>query len=337
MRIAIHDRSDSFSERWIYYCKKRGLDYTIVNAYSSDIVHQLSDCDVFMWHPSHGDYRDVLFAKQLLFSLETSGIVVFPNFRTGWFFDDKVGEKYLLESFAAPMVPSYVFYTKEDAYTWINSTTFPKVFKLRCGAGASNVKLVHNAKEAHRIVRKAFSSGFPQFDRFGYLKDRFVKWRQGTDTFLGVLKGIGRLFIPTSYSRMHAPEKGYVYFQDFINNNDYDIRVIVIGNRAFSIKRMTRKNDFRASGSGRMVYEKSQLNEDSVRVAFQVAQELHCQCMGFDFVFDDGQPLIVELGFGFSVHGYDNCQGYWTNDLCWHPGMFNPQEWMIQDLIDSIQ
>lgn len=336
MRIAIHDRSDSFSERWINYCKQRGLDYKIVNAYSSDIVRQLSDCDVFMWHHSHGDYRDVLFAKQLLYSLETSGIVVFPNFRTGWFFDDKVGEKYLLESIAAPMVPSYVFYTKEEAYQWINSTHFPKVFKLRCGAGASNVKLVHNAKEARRIVRKAFSSGFPQFDRFGYLKDRFVKWRQGTDTFSGVLKGIGRLLIPTSFSMMHAPEKGYVYFQDFIDNNNHDIRVIVIGNRAFSIKRLVRKGDFRASGSGVIIYDKAQLDEEAVRVSFAVTKKMGSQCMGFDFVYLSKQPLIVEMGYGFAVHGYDKCEGYWTDDMMWHAGCFNPQEWMLDLTISSV-
>jgi glutathione synthase/RimK-type ligase-like ATP-grasp enzyme len=51
------------------------------------------------------------------------------------------------------------------------------------------------------------------------------------------------------------PEKNYVYFQDFIPQNDFDIRIIVIGKRAFAIKRMVRKGDFRASGSGNIKYD----------------------------------------------------------------------------------
>lgn len=73
MKIAIHHTPHSFSERWIEYCKEKGIPYKIVNAYDSDIVKQVEDCDSFMWHHHHANYKDVLFAKQLLYSLETGG------------------------------------------------------------------------------------------------------------------------------------------------------------------------------------------------------------------------------------------------------------------------
>lgn len=337
MKIAIHNRPESFSDRWIEYCEKNAIDYKIVNAYDSDIVRQVSDCDVFMWHHSHGDYKDVLFAKQLLFALEMSGIRVFPDFHTGWYFDDKVGEKYLLESIGAPMVKSYVFYTPKDAYSWICKTSFPKVFKLRGGAGAANVRLVRSVSEAKRIVRKAFGCGFSQFNRIGYLKDRFSKWREGKDSYIGVLKGCGRLFFPTSFAKMRSPEKGYVYFQDFIDKNEFDIRVIVIGDKAFSIKRLIRKNDFRASGSGNIIYDKNELSEDAVKISFEVSKRLRTQCIAFDYVFLNKQPLIVEVSYGFAVMAYDLCEGYWTQDMVWHSGPFNPQEWMVAYIIDSLK
>ena len=47
-----------------------------------------------------------------------------------------------------------------------------------------------------------------------------------------MLKGIVRLFIGNEYSNMVPREKGYVYFQDFIPNNKFDIRVIVVGEKA---------------------------------------------------------------------------------------------------------
>ena len=334
MKVAIHDRSGSFSERWINYCNNHGIDYKIVCAYDSDIIDQLTDCDVFMWHHHHNDYRDILFAKQLLYSLQISGKKVFPDFNTGWHFDDKVGQKYLLESIGAPMVPSFVFYDKRTALKWINHTTFPKVFKLRNGASSANVKLISSASEARRFVRKSFGHGFSIFDRYGYLKERYSKWRSGKDTFIGVLKAVARLVVPTKLSLMSSREKGYIYIQEFIDKNEYDIRVIVIGGKAFSIKRLVRKGDFRASGSGSIIYEKDQLREDAVRISFEVASKLKSQCMGFDFVFSPSGPLIVELGYGFVVHGYDNCEGYWTSDMQWHPGKFNPQEWIIEELLN---
>ena len=106
MRIAIHNRPGSFSERWIEYCQEKGIDYKVVNAYDSDIICQISDCDAFMFHHHHGNYKDVLFARQLLYSLEEAGKRVFPDWRTCWHFDDKVGQKYLLEAVGAPLIPS---------------------------------------------------------------------------------------------------------------------------------------------------------------------------------------------------------------------------------------
>lgn len=126
MKIAIHHTPGSFSYRWILYCKEKNIAYKIVNCYDNDIVAQLYDCDALMWHHHHTNYKDVLFAKQLLYSLQNSGKKVFPDFNTTWHFDDKVGQKYLLESIDAPFVSSYVFYTKEEALNWVIQQNSPK-------------------------------------------------------------------------------------------------------------------------------------------------------------------------------------------------------------------
>lgn len=110
MKIAIHNGGGSFTSRWIKYCNTQGIDYKLVNAYDFDIMKQLDDCDAFMWHCSHINYKDALFAKQLLYSVEASGKKVFPNSQSVWHFDDKVGQKYLLEAIGAPLVSSYVFF-----------------------------------------------------------------------------------------------------------------------------------------------------------------------------------------------------------------------------------
>lgn len=336
MKIAIHNTPGLFSDRWIDYCKKNGVAYKIVDCFSTDIIKQMEDCDALMWHYHHSHYKDVLFSKQLLMAIEHSGKKTFPDYKTAWHFDDKVAQKYLFEAIGAPLVPSYVFYTKAEALQWVKHAIFPKVFKLRGGAGSTNVKLLKSTSQARKLVRNAFGNGFPQFDAIGHLRERVRKYREGKENFLGIIKGMARLFVKPEFARMRANEKGYVYFQDYIPNNSYDIRVVVIAEKAFAIKRMVRKNDFRASGSGNILYEKEHFPIDTIKLSFQLTEKLGSQCAAYDFVYDTaGNPMVVEVSYGFVTAGYDPCVGYWDKSLQFHEGSFNPQSWMIEALINS--
>lgn len=337
MKIAIHRTKGYFSERWIEYCDANHISYKIVNCFNNDIISQLNDCDALMWHFNHKGARESKFAKELLFSLQTAGKKVFPDFNTVWHFDDKIGQKYLLEAIGAPLAPSYVFYSKKEALSWSETAVFPKVFKLRNGAGSDNVRLTKSREAAVRLINKSFKKGFKQYDSIGNLKERLRKYRLGKTDLWDVIKGIARLAYSTDYSRMAGREIGYVYFQDFIPFNSFDIRVIVIGNKAFAIKRMVRENDFRASGSGSILYEKEHFPEDTIKLAFNISEKLNDQCMAYDFVYQEGKPIVVEISYGFAVEGYDPCVGYWDKDMTWHEGKFNPYGWMVEDVLRSIE
>lgn len=339
MRIAIHHRKGSFSDRWIAYCDKNGIEYKMVNAYASDIIHQTEGCDFFMWHFHQDDYRDMQVAKALILSLEAKGIPCFPNSHTCWHFDNKIWEKYLLEAIGAPLVPSYVFYTKKEALEWADKTIFPKVFKLKGGAGSSNVKLAHTQKEAERLIKQCFRRGFSQYRWQDHLREEWRRYKKKKAGLRELLRPIYYAFkrYPTVFSHYHQKEIGYAYFQDFISGNTFDIRVCVVGERAFALKRMTRKDDFRASGSGSIIYEKQQIDERCVQIAFEVNKKLKAQSIAFDFVFDKNRnPLIVEISYGYAVKAYDLCEGYWTEDMRWHEGThFDFCGWMVEELTKS--
>lgn len=131
--IAIHKSSWGFSPDWIEYCERNRIPFKIVNCYDSDIVMQLSDCHLLLWHHHHTDAKDVLFAKGLLFALQQSGKKVFPDFNTGWHFDDKVGQKYLLEALQIPSPKSWVFYSRKETLHFVQNVQYPLVFKLERG------------------------------------------------------------------------------------------------------------------------------------------------------------------------------------------------------------
>lgn len=336
MKIAIHHRNNSFSECWIQYCQENNIDYKIVDAFHSDIIDHLKECDAFMWHHHHADFKDVIVAKKILFALEHAGIKVFPDFKTGWHFDDKVAQKYLLEAIDAPLVPSYVFYDKQQALGWAKETTYPKVFKLKGGAGASNVKLVKNFSQATDLINQAFGRGFSQFDRFGYFKERFNKFKNGKDDFVGVLKGFARIFIIPEFAKKQPVEKGYIYFQEFIPDNNFDTRVVVInGEFAAAEKRFVRKGDFRASGSGDFSY--NDINIDLIKAGFDFAKKLDLQSVAFDFIIDEkNNPLIVEISYGFGTQGISNVPGYWDANLNWYEGKFDPLGLILLNLTRDI-
>jgi hypothetical protein len=327
--IGIHQTKGDFSDRWIRYCGEKSIPYKIVDCYKNNIIEQLQDCSGLMWHFNHANAKSVLFAKQLMYSVASSGKKVFPDFNTAWHFDDKVGQKYLLEAIDAPLVPSWVFYNKQEALGWVNQITYPKVFKLRGGAGSANVQLVHSKSNAISLVNKAFGKGFSQYDGWGNFKERLRKFRNGKTTFFDVSKGFARLFYTTEFAKVAGREKGYIYFQDFIAGNDCDIRIIVIGEKAFAMKRMVRENDFRASGSGITFYQREIFDIESVKISFDLTRQLKAQCLAFDFVYRDGKPLILEISYGFALEIYDACEGYWDKELGWHAGKFVPQNWMV--------
>lgn len=336
MKLAIHKSEWSYSGQWIEYCEEHNIEYKIVNCYDTDIISNLRDCDMLLWHHHHILPKDKLFAKQLLFALEQGGMKVYPNFKTGWHFDDKLGQKYLLEYINAPLVPTDVFYSKKDAYEWCAKANFPKVFKLRGGAGSTNVKLAHTRKQAQALIDIAFGSGFKSYNGWGNIVETLRKYKAGKANFTQVLKSLRRLFMSTEYAKIYEKEKGYVLFQDFIPNNSFDIRVVVTGDKAFAIKRMVRENDFRASGSGNVKHQKEEIDIRCIGIAFDVAAKLELQSVAYDFVFDQqNNPLIIEISYGFGTDGSSKCEGYWDRELVWHDQKINPARLIIESILKN--
>lgn len=333
--IAIQKASGGFSDRWINYCEGNDIPYKIVDCYRNDILDQINGCQALLWQFYQGAIKDHLMAKALMNALEHAGVKTFPDFATAWHFDDKVGQKYLLEAIKAPVPDSWVFYNKSDALKWLCEAEFPIVFKLRGGAGSQNVSLVRTKRKAKRLIRKAFGQGIPIYWAVSQLKERLRLYKLKKINITEVFEGLIRLFIDTPYSRFRGREKGYIYFQEFITGNDSDTRVVIIDNKAFAIKRMVREGDFRASGSGSIMYDKELIDEKLVKLSFEVAGKLKAQCLAFDYVYKDNKPLIVEMSYGFAPAGYDPCPGYWDKELNWHEGHFNPYGWMVQELLKT--
>lgn len=336
--IAIHHRPNSFSDRWIQYLNAHNLPYRIIDIYDKDELAKLEDIKAVLWHWDQVDPVAAMIARSITLALEQRGIVVFPSHQTSWHYDDKVAQQYLLDQLGAPAIPWSVFWSKDKAVVWAKSAQYPKVFKLRRGAGSLNVVLVRSESQALKLINKAFGSGFKPFSRhindFSVKKTRFLK----TTGFSEKLKKLKTFIIKTYLTNKYMQrEKGYFYIQEFLPGNSHDTRVTVIGDRAFCFTRNNRPNDFRASGSGSIDYDQSRIEKKCIEIAFSVARKLGSQSMAFDFLIDSaGSPRIVEISYCYQNDAVFNCPGYWDVDLSFHSGNFWPEDMILEDVLSAV-
>ncbi|PCH53670.1 MAG: hypothetical protein COC22_01995 [Flavobacteriaceae bacterium] len=337
MKIAIHHRENSFSSRWISFCELNKINFILVNCYDSNILNLLKNEKVthLMYSMTHESSTDIMLFPYVLNAADKMGIKTFPNFNTRWHFDDKIAQKYLFESINAPLVKSYIFYEKEEAINFINNSKLPLVTKLKRGAGSTNVKLIKTVTEGVDYVSKLFSTGIISTSKpLEHFEQKLRIAKQIKNPILLFKKVIGFLKKNRRERSMANVEKGYAYFQEFMPNNDFDTRIIAVGDIAFGIRRFNKVGDFKASGSGKIDYSVNKIDVNMVSIAFKTTEAIGAQCLAFDFVYDSkNAPKIIEICFLFSMLAYDKCEGYWNRDLIFKEGKFNPQELMIENFI----
>jgi hypothetical protein len=336
--IAIHDSPGTFSDRWIERCREREIPFARLNCLSTDVVQGCVGKNAVLWHWLFKNPQEQLVARQIIAALERGGILVFPNLASCWHYDDKVGQKYLLEAVGAPLIPTWVFTDKCEAQDWIGQAAWPKVFKLRGGAGSINVRLVRTQRQAEAICRRAFGRGFT--GQGGYFCDgrtRIRKIKTWSDFWGKLSRAPGSLLENYDRYRRTPRDQGYLYFQEFQPGNESDTRVTVIGGRAFGYIRRNRPGDFRASGSGQPAYDPEQIDPRCLKIAFDVSEKLGTQSLAFDFLFDERhEPKISEISYCYVDWMVHACRGYWDRSLRWHEGHLWPQDAILDDVLTSL-
>jgi glutathione synthase/RimK-type ligase-like ATP-grasp enzyme len=337
-RIAIHERPGSFSDRWLEACREKGISHAPVNCYEGSIVEQLASYDALLWHHSHTSIVDSLLAGPLIRCAESMGLVVFPDSPTSWHFNDKIAQKYLLESVGAPLVPTHVFYDRDIAMRWVDKTTYPQVFKLRRGASSYNVLLVRTPAQARKLIDRSFGRGHEAQPRpHADLRSKMQAHRRQGDILAAVRRFPRTARAMLANRRAWPREKGYVYFQDFVPGNDTDTRVVIIGDRGMGFTRSVRRGDFRASGSRVTSPDPDLIDPRCLKIGFDVSRRIGAQCMAYDFVHDQNRkPLILEISYGFLTTTLHACPGYWDRNLNFREKRIYAEDAILEDVLESV-
>lgn len=327
--------STNWSTAWVEYCKENNLNYEIVNPYSNGIISKLMDFDIILWHYSNYSFKDMLMAKNILFTLEDQGKKVFPSFKDAWHFDDKLAETYLLESVNAPIPKSYYYYDSKSLEADINNLSFPIIAKLRNGSGSHNVKMLKSKQELYSYSKKMFTSGLSSAPSLMYKASSNIKSSKNLKTFINRAKRIPEFLKSLSNAKKFNIERGYVYLQEFVPNDGYDLKIVVIGDKLSFIGRNIREGEFRASGGGDLFYDVSKVTKNVIDSAFKTSDQLGFNCMGYDYVVDSktGEGKIIEISYGFSHQAVLAANGYFDKEGKWHDEPLNIPDEIIKQII----
>jgi glutathione synthase/RimK-type ligase-like ATP-grasp enzyme len=324
----------SYSDRWFELAAAEGIETRRVDLYRPDPLAQLAGCDALMWRFGYNT-PERPFAKRLVQAVEHGlGIPVFPSTRSAWHFEDKIAQHYLLDAAAIPMPRTWVFWDRSTAEAFCEAAAYPLVLKLSSGYRASNVRLLHTKEDARYWVRQLFGAGVYDLGKpvAGFAGRMWGRSRATLKTLLG--RGADR----------NELQRGYLYLQEFLPGNEFDTRVTVIGDRAFAYRRLNRPNDFRASGSGRPVWDAADIDQQFVRLAFQVAQRLGTQSVAIDGLKRGNDHLIGEISYTYVSWMVRECPGHWrlqgapeSGRLEWVAGQMAPDDAIFQDFVADIR
>jgi biotin carboxylase len=189
---------------------------------------------------------------------------IFPALNDYWHYDDKMAQSFIFQKLEIPTPKTFVFYNKLEALNFIKTLQdFPIIYKASSGAGSSNVGLLNNKWKAKRYIKKAFGKGIETF----FKEDL---------------------------------QRHYVYFQEFLKNNEGDFRIVCYGkDRMFGFFRRNKPSQKFASGSGIIDY--GNIPEDILLLVYNTHKKLNYPTvMSYDILKDnEGRWVIGEMSVIF--------------------------------------
>jgi glutathione synthase/RimK-type ligase-like ATP-grasp enzyme len=341
--IGIHPNTsgkESYSEKWKQYIQLKGHTVIDLDLLSLDALEQAKKCDGVMCRYFHNP-QDKQSLKKILYTIEHYlNIPIFPNEYTSWHFDEKVAQFYLFTSLGAPTPKTWVFWNYETAIRWASEIKYPVIWKLSSGAGSANVLKIENSKQAIEHINKSFKQGI-----FPYTLNEFRINLLSLSNFYRMIKRMKYAFIyiikdryPPLPKNNWKPEFGYAYFQEFLPDNEYDTRIVIIGDRAFGFRRMNRENDFRASGSEIRRFDPDLIDKKFIKIAFEITKKYSFQSMAYDFMYNaDKEPVLIEISYTYPDYNIHKCSGYWNSKMDWIEGHMWPEEAQVEDFLEKIK
>lgn len=258
-------RPRAYYPKYERFLQNNNIKYEYFDIHSHTWIEHAKRYNVVVWHPESSPSAQIE-ARQKIFVLEQLGIKCFPSFKEVFKCEDKVEMHYFYKTNNLPEIPTFVSNSKNDAILFANNTKYPIVSKITTSSSSYGVRLLKTKQQTIKLINEVFSP-----------TGKKTHWK-------------------------YISQKDYVYFQNFIDDAEFDLRVIVVGNSLFGYYRYANKGDFRASGAGH--YEKKAIPVTALDLAWSTYLAFGSPpSLATDFVFSpkENKYFIIESSIFIGV------------------------------------
>ena len=152
-----------YHANYIQACHDLEVNYKVIAIHTNNWIEQIesSGCDLFfVWPSVYTTAWKTLFDERLYHLTTRMGKSIYPTFSELFMYESKKRVRDILISDGIPHPKTHVFYTLDDAMTYIRNCTYPLVFKTDLGAASHGVEIVKSKPHAIKLIKKCFTSGY---------------------------------------------------------------------------------------------------------------------------------------------------------------------------------
>jgi len=221
------------------------------------------------------DLRYKGYIEDIILALQIQGAKLIPDFRYFRAHHNKVFMELLRDLSSVKEIKNITSksFGSFEEYSESNFANYTDTFVLKpsSGSGSRSVQLLKSKRDKKRLPYKISRT---------FTLDNFKLWLSKLKT--------GKSFVPMSNNRSKF------VVQNFINNLGGDYRIIIYGEKYYSVFRSNRKNDFRASGSGIVNYEPD-LPHGILNFAKRIYSQFNTPFMTMDIGYKDKNFYLFEF------------------------------------------
>lgn len=288
--VILTDYKDVFESRYDSVPYRQGMDKQILkerfkeNGFNVEFIHfyEVFNYGKLYWQGQFVIYtssEDIglnykSFIEDIILFLELSGAVVIPGFKYLRANNNKV----FMELLRKRMRDKYSFGLNtagfgciEEAECFLEKVKFPIVFKKASGAMSEGVGIGHSKQDVYRKLKKISS----------------------TTSFINDVWDLIRSIRHNGYKKESRFRKKFI-LQDFIPSLQGDYKVLIFSNKYFVLHRGNRPNDFRASGSGILNYQKN-IPDGLLKFANEFFKDLNVPNASLDIAFNGNSFFLIEF------------------------------------------
>lgn len=288
------------------FAKNNNISYSFLNVHSDNWIAEARKYDIIVWRPLSNPSSLYEERTKIAYLEKVLKIKCYPSSSELWYYEDKIRQYFHMSATNLPVIPTFISFDERECLSRIESLEYPLISKSYIGSGSLNVSKINSKYEAKRHISKAFSKGVNTY--FPYFR-----------------------------------QKGYVFFQKWIEDASYDLRIILVGEMIFGYYRMKPKSDFRASGAGLIVYDEIPL--EAVLLAKKVKEKMPSTVIAVDVLKSNKENkfYIIETSIAIDVDTMGelflkDVPGYYllkNGSLEFHQGKFWLQELILKELFET--